>query len=162
MTSKDHKIFYAIAIPVVLIVGIILFFDGYRTSEHILAGGEVNKGKQSMHEILNSYAPIISALSALVSAIIIISTGFVIWTTCFRKTRRERIDDLKFEIHFLLSEKGITGMSTDHRDEFLEELEPKFQKEKYKKLHRFAFKELENEGIVETVPPYDSHIAPMY
>lgn len=111
-----------------------------------------------MREILNSYAPIISALSALVSAImVIISTGFVIWTSCFRKTRRERVDDLKFEIHFLLSEKGITGMSTDRRDEFLAELEPKFQEEKYKKLHLFAFKELENEGIVETVAPYDYH-----
>ena len=153
MTSKEHKIFYAIAIPVVLIVGITLFSDWSRTSEHIPAGGEVNKEKQPMHNILNSYAPIISALSALVSAImVIISTWFVIWTSCFRKTRRERVDDLKFEIHFLLSEKGLIGMDTDSRDKFLEELEPKFQKEKYKKLHLFAFKELENEGIVNAVP----------
>ena len=101
-----------------------------------------------MVDILNSYAPIISALSALVS------TWFVIWVSCFRKTRRERVDDLKFEIHFLLSEQGIIDMDTDDRDEFLEELEPKFQKEKYKKLHLFAFKELENEGIVTTTAYY--------
>lgn len=113
-----------------------------------------------MHEILNSYVPTISAFSTFVSTImVIISTCFVIWTSCFRKTRREIIDDLKFEIQVLLFEEGITVISTNAIDEFLEDLAPKFQKEKYKKLHRFAFKELENEGIVTTAVPYDSHVS---
>ena len=150
MTSKDNIIYYIIT--AVVFVGIVLCCTWFHTSgQSITTGGSTNAEKQSMVDILNPYAPIVGALSTFVSTImIIISTWFVIWTSCFRKTRREIVDDLKFEIHFLLSEEGIIGMNTGDIDEFLEQLEPKFQKEKYKKLHRFAFKELENEGIVTT------------
>ena len=72
-----------------------------------------------MLKSLEPHATIISAVSAFISAVgVIISTGFVIWTTCFRKTRREIVDDLKFEIQVLLSEEGITGMSTDEKMNF--------------------------------------------
>ena len=58
-----------------------------------------------MLEAITPYAPIISAGSALISAIaVLISTWFVIWTTYFRKTKRDRIDDLKEEMLILFSE----------------------------------------------------------
>ena len=106
-----------------------------------------------MLEVITPYAPLISAGSAFISAVaVFISTVYIM-----RKTRREKVDDLKFEIQFLLSEEGITGMSIDYIEEFLGKLEPKFQKEKYKKLHRFAFAELENEGRFTRINPYDFH-----
>ncbi len=52
-----------------------------------------------MLEAITPYATIISAGSALISTVaVLISTWFIIWTTCFRKTRRDKIDELKVEI----------------------------------------------------------------
>ena len=98
---------------------------------------------------LDSYASTISAFSAFVSMImVIISTGFIIWTTCFRKTRREKVDDLKFAILLFCYEEDRTEFIKEEIQEVLEKLEDKFQKEKYKKLHDFAVRELENEGSI--------------
>ena len=47
-------------------------------------------------DLLKPYATIISALSAFVSAIaVVLSTGFVIWTTFFREN--EKGQDRRFE-----------------------------------------------------------------
>ena len=108
---------------------------------------------------LDSYASTISAFSAFVSMImVIISTGFVIWTACFRKTRREKVDDLKFAILLLCYEEGRTEFTNDEIQEVLEKLEDKFQEEKYKKLHEFAVRELENEASIMRIGTYDAHL----
>ena len=51
--------------------------------------------------MIEKYAAIISALSAF------ISTGVVIWISFFRKTRRDRIDELKLEMQVLLDGRQI-------------------------------------------------------
>ena len=48
--------------------------------------------EQTMIDKINAFAPIINAITVL------LSFGFVIWTTCFRKTRRDKIDELKLEV----------------------------------------------------------------
>ena len=107
---------------------------------------------------LDSHAPTISALSAFVSAIIvIISTGFLIWTTCFRKTRRERVDDLKFAFHLLCHEEGLAVITYANIPEVLDKLEHKFKKTKYKKLHTYALTELAKEGTIEIISTYEAH-----
>ena len=75
---------------------------------------------------LNGYAAVISALSASVS------TGFVIWATCFRKTRREIVDDLKFAIRLLLLKEERDWIIYGQTSEVLEKLEHKFQKKNTK------------------------------
>ena len=53
-----------------------------------------------MLEIITPYAPLISAGSALISAVaVLISTVFI-----SRKSRRDRIDDLKVEMQVLFSQ----------------------------------------------------------
>ena len=47
---------------------------------------------------INAFAPIINTITILESF------GFVIWTTCFRKTRQDRLDELKFEMRLRFSE----------------------------------------------------------
>ena len=101
-----------------------------------------------MLEAITPYAPLISAGSALISAIsVLISTGFIIWTTCFRKTRRDRIDDLKVEMQILLSQ-GWTNeiLKTHETSGFLKSLPEKFQKREYKRLYQCAYNELAYEG----------------
>ena len=97
-----------------------------------------------MLEAITPYAPLISAGSAFISAVsVLISTYFIIWTTCFRKTRRDRIDELKEEVEVKLDtywmKRIIQGNSPD---EFFNSLCSKFQKPKYKVLHRTAFNAL--------------------
>ena len=102
-----------------------------------------------MLEAIAPHAAIISAGSALISTVaVLISTGFIIWTTCFRKTRQDRIDDLMEEMQILLFDKGITGFGHDDIDWFFGELAPKFQKEKYRKLHRYALNEMVSGGRI--------------
>ena len=101
---------------------------------------------------LKLYAPVISALSAFVS------TGILIWMTCFRKTRREKVDDLKFAIHLLCHEEGRDWFSYRRIQKVLENLEDKFQEEKYKKLHGCAVTELEKEGTIKIIGNYDAHL----
>ena len=108
-----------------------------------------------MLEAITPHVAIISAGSALISAIsVLISTGFIIWTTCFRKTRRDRIDDLKVEMQVVLSQIQEEGfiIVARNEDEYFQRLKPKFKKPKYKVLYRCAYDELKNEG---KVTPYD-------
>ena len=101
-----------------------------------------------MLETITPYAPLISAGSALISAIaVLISTGFIIWTTCFRKTRRDRIDDLKVEMQVLLGGRSLIHIS--ERESFLQSLDSKYKTPKYEKLHSVAFAELIHEGRLE-------------
>ena len=49
-----------------------------------------------MIEMIKENATVIQAASALISALaVLISTWFIIWTSFFRKTRRDRIDELE-------------------------------------------------------------------
>lgn len=110
---------------------------------------KTKKRRPFMLEALGPHAAIISAGSALISAIaVLISTGFIIWTTCFRKTRRDRIDELKEEMQILFSEgwDDTKIRSNKALENFYKELRPKFQKERYKRLHQCAFDELGYEG----------------
>ena len=142
MTTRDNIIFRAITVGLIFIVG------GCLLSSHISKqtghSGEINEEKQLMAEVLATYAAIISAISALMS------TGVVIWTTCFRKTERDRIDELKRTIQVMLSqgweERIINRESTDDFFNSLKSLKPKFQKPKYEMFHQSAFDELGYEG----------------
>ena len=91
---------------------------------------------------INAFAPIINAITVLASF------GFVIWTTCFRKTRRDRIDELKVEMQVLFSEGWDDRKIRSRKalEDFFQQLSPKFQKAKYKRLHQCAFDELGYEG----------------
>ena len=102
-----------------------------------------------MLETLTPYAPIISAGSAIISAVaVFISTWFVIWTTYFRKTRRDRVDELKEEIQLSLSLDWADRIVVGENDveDFFKILKPKFQKTRYKLLHQWAYNELGYEG----------------
>ena len=106
-----------------------------------------------MLEAIKPYAAIISAGSAFISAVaVLISTWFIIWTTYFRKTRRDRIDELKLEMQVLLSQ-GWTDriVKTHDMDGFIRSLNSKFQTSEYKKLHQCAYNELAYEGKNEVV-----------
>ena len=99
-------------------------------------------------DILKPHATIISAVSALISAVaVLISTGFVIWATCFRKTRRDRIDELKEEMQVMLGGRAI--LTPAEKSSFLQSLDSKYKTSTYGKLHSVAFGELEIENKVE-------------
>ena len=112
-----------------------------------------------MLEAIAPHAAIISAVSSAISAIaVLISTWFIIWTTCFRKTEREMLDDLKFQIGGLFAQKGRTQMSYSEVETLLKSLDSKrYQKGKYEKLVWYAYEELRNEGKVkvEVISDYD-------
>ena len=101
-------------------------------------------------------AAILSAISAAINTIaVLVSLGLVIWTSFFRKTRRDRIDELKVEMQVVLSQIQEEGrlIVAGKEDEYFQRLGDKFRKEKYKMLYRCAYDELKNEGKVQV---YDS------
>lgn len=119
--------------------------------------------EQSMIEKINEFAPIINALTVFFSFV------FVIWTTCFRKTRRDRVDELKFELLRVVSTvKGredwmkaielykIQGDADGINVKDLSNLlRSKYQKKKWYELLPLALTELRNEGYHEPLgmPP---------
>ena len=114
-----------------------------------------------MIEMITPHAALISAVSALISTIaVLISTWFIIWATCFRKTRRDRIDELKVEMQILFSKGWANKIIGKHQGEeqFYQALNPKFQKNKYKMLHRCAYDELGYEGRNPVVKFYETEI----
>ena len=114
-----------------------------------------------MLEALTPYTAIISAGSALISAIaVLISTGVIIWTTCFRKTRRERIDELKIEMQILFSKGWASKIIGNNQGEeqFYQALDPKLEKNKYKALYQCAYDELGYEGRNPVVKFYEAEI----
>ena len=95
--------------------------------------------------MVEKYAAIISALSAF------ISTGVVIWISFFRKTRRDRIDELKLEMQVLLDGRQIILVT--ERDSFLQSLDSKYKKRKYERLHIVAYTELKMKAKCKSVGP---------
>ena len=102
--------------------------------------------EQTMIDKINAFAPIINAITVL------LSFGFVIWTTCFRKTRRNRIDELKVEVLETVSTvKGhedwvrTKELSTAAED-LSKMLGRKYHSKKWYDLLPVALVELRNEG----------------
>ena len=108
--------------------------------------------EQTMIDKINAFAPIINAITVL------LSFGFVIWTTCFRKTRRNRIDELKVEVLEVVStEKGhedwvrTKGLSTA-AENLSKVLGRKYHSQRLLKWYNLlpvALVELRNEGYHE-------------
>ena len=94
-----------------------------------------------MVEILSPYAPLISAVSVL------ISTCFIIWATCFRKTRRDRMDELKVEMQELFTKDIVRQKYLEiSEEEFFTHLKTEFKTQEYSTLHRCAYDELTYEN----------------
>ena len=106
---------------------------------------------------INEFAPIIEALSVFGSFF------FVIWVTCFRKTRRDRIDELRIGVLEVVStvkghkewvaamdlseiqgEAGIVNVK-----DLSNLLRRKYQKKKWYELLPVVLTELRNEGYHE-------------
>ena len=109
-----------------------------------------------MLELLEPHATIVSAVSAFISAVaVIISTGFVIWTTCFRKTRRDKVDEFKLEVlSVVCNEKGhkkwINAKNISHDPKYLSKVfDRKYHVEGWYCLLPVVLAELVNEGYHE-------------
>ena len=101
-----------------------------------------------MLEAIKPYAAIISAGSAFISTVaVLISTWFIIWTTCFRKTKRDLINDLKDEMQVLFTTESVRQKVLEiSESEFFNALKRKFKTRKYRILHQSAYDELTNEN----------------
>lgn len=155
MTSKDNIIYYTIT--AVVFVGIVMCSLLFHTDGQLSMGDATNKEKQLVIDKINAFAPIINAITVL------LSFGFVIWTTCFRKTRRNRIDELKVEVLEVVSTvKGhedwiaAMGLSEIQGDagivnvkDLSNLLRSKYQKKKWYELLPVVLTELRNEGYHE-------------
>ena len=97
--------------------------------------------------VLKPYTTVISAGSALISALaVIISTVFIIMTF-FRKTRRDRIDELKVEMQELFTKDIVRQKYLEiSEEEFFTHLKPEFKTQEYSTLHRCAYDELTYEN----------------
>ena len=158
MTSKDNIIYCTIT--AVVFVGIVVCSVW---SQPNTTNIEMNEGKRGLVEVITPYAPIINALAVLTS------TGFIIWTTCFRKTRRDRIDELKLEVLRIVSnvkghEDWIKAMDLSELQgregivkvmDLLKLLHKNYRKKKWCELLPVALSELRNEGHHELLgmPP---------
>ena len=93
-----------------------------------------------MIEILAPYAAIISAAAALISAVTVVYIGT-------RKTRRDRVDELKIEMMVLFTQNLAREVIADYtQKKFFVLLDVDFQSPEYEKLHQCAFDELRYEG----------------
>ena len=128
MTTRENIIYYIIT--VVVFVGIIMFYSF----------GEKNEAEQSIAEKSAPYAAIISSVAALISA----GTAIYIGT---RKTRRDRVDELKVEMQELFTKDIVRQKYLEiSPEEFFSFLKPEFKTREYETLHRCAYDELTYEG----------------
>ena len=131
MTRRDNIIFYTIT--AVVFLGIIFCFFWSRTSE-----------VGSVPEKLSPYAALISSVAALISA----GAALYIGT---RKTRQNRIDELKTEMRIYVSNKHGFKMYPKDVEPMFRSLPNKYQEPIYKELHRAAYHELRLEGRLEHI-----------
>ena len=144
MTTRDNIIFYSII--AVVLVGIIVCFIFFDISRRTSNGDDPNKEKQSMIEILAPYAAVMSAGAALISAGAAVYIGT-------RKTRRDRIDELKIEmqVRLTLDWNSQTFHTVEAEKQLFESFSRKFKGERYKVLYQCAFDELVYESKNETL-----------
>ena len=109
-------------------------------------------------------AATLSAVSAVVNTFaVLVSLGLVIWTSFFRKTRRDRIDELKVEVLEVVStvkghEDWVAAMNLSEIQgeagivkvkDLSNLLRRKYQKKKWYELLPVVLTELRNEGYHE-------------
>lgn len=152
MTRNEHIIFFSILSGVVVIV-LVLLYIGKRVdsnggdkplAEHVTHSldDETRKEKNSM---IDNITAIIIAFTALIGTPITILYGI---PTYLEKMRKIRINKLKDRMLILFSEGWNSQKvhTPETLKKFFEALGPKFQKERYKRLHQEAFDELGREG----------------
>ena len=152
MTRKEHIIFFSILSGVVIIVLVLLYIDkhmGSNGGDKLLAehtthslDNETRKEKASM---IDNITTIIIAFTALIGTPITILYGI---PTYLEKMRKIRINNLKDRMSVLFSEGWNSQRvhTPETLKKFFEALGPKFQKERYKRLHQEVFDELGREG----------------
>lgn len=98
-----------------------------------------------MIEVLVPYAIVIGGIAALFTAAVTIFTKF-------RKTEREKIDELKDVLLVILSKDGSYTIIDGYEGSVFRHLDSKYQIQKYTKLHQRAFDELKSEGKIKVIP----------
>ena len=149
MTRKEHIIFFSILSGVIILVFVLLYIGNPIESnsgdnalaEHTIIT-ETRKEKNSM---IDNITTIIIAFTTLIGTPITILYGI---PTYLEKMRKIRINNLKDRMSVLFSEGWNSQRvhTPETLNNFFEALGPKFQKERYKRLHREAFDELGREG----------------
>ncbi len=150
MTRKEHTIFFSILFGVVILVLALLYID-----KHVGSGGDKplvehtttsleDETRKEKNLMISDITAIIIAFTALIGAPITIMYGI---PTYLEKMRKIRINNLKDRMSALFSEGWNSQRvhTPETLKEFFEALGPKFQKERYKRLHHEAFDELGRE-----------------
>lgn len=152
MTVKDKIIFFSILSVVVTAVLVLLYVgehiggDGGDTTlvEHVPHSMD-DKIHKEKNLTIDNITAIIIAFAALIGTPITILYGI---PTYLKKMRKIRFEKLKDRMSILFSEGWNSQRvhTPETLEPFFEALGPKFQKKRYKELHRLAFDELGREG----------------
>ncbi len=148
MTPKENLIFYSIFVVLIVGIGVLLYIGEYMNGDggdkSLIENSTSSQNDETHGEedsMINNITPIILAVAALV--------GIMFGTPTFlEKMRKRRLDKLKDRMLDLFSEGWNHQRihTPDTEQKFFEELGPKFQKRRYKKLHQIAYDELGREG----------------
>lgn len=148
MTRKEHIIFFSLLFGVVIIILGLLYIDKPISSN----GGDKPLVEHVTHspddEARKENNLMISDITAIIIAFGTLITILYGVPNYREKMRKIRINDLKDRMLVLFSEGWNSQRvhTPETLKKFFEALGPKFQKERYKKLHHEAFDELGREG----------------
>lgn len=148
MTKKENIIFgiflfFAVGVVtmgVVCTIGEVREYKGSSSGtsliEHVTLSQDDGTDKEQK-SMIETYAAVINAFAVLGSLVCVIVASF-------RKSRRDKIDDLKIEMQVRLTHdwNSQTFHTAETEKKFFESLSPKFKRKRYEVLHQCAFDEL--------------------
>ena len=134
MTRRDNIIYYSITAAVFVLI--IVFSILFHASGQPTNGNEENQLTALSIAVISALAALIGALAALI--------GVYVGT---RKTRRDRMDELKVEMQELFTKDIVRQKYLEiSEEEFFTHLKPEFKTQEYSTLHRCAYDELTYEN----------------
>ena len=138
MTRRDNIIYYSITAAVFVLI--IVFSILFHASGQPTNGNEENQLTALSIAVISALAALIGALAALIGAGAAVYVGT-------RKTRRDRMDELKVEMQELFTKDIVRQKYLEiSEEEFFTHLKPEFKTQEYSTLHRCAYDELTYEN----------------
>ena len=148
MTTKDNVIFFSISSVLIISVSVLLYISeyvGHDSDDKSLVEQVVHAVNNEAHKEKNLMISDVTTTIIAFGSLITILYGIPNYR---EKMRESRINKLKDRMMVLFSDDWNSQRVHDSKTlkKFFEALGPKFQKERYKKLHQTAFDELGREG----------------
>ena len=153
MTPNENLIFYSIVSVLTIVIVLLLYIGELRNDDNSNNSLRENVTPSQNNEIHKEKHSMIETYAAVINAIAVLGSFILVAVVSFKKSRRDRIDELKIEMQVRLTQdwNSKTFHTAEAEEKLFDSFRPKFKRKRYKVLYQCAFNELVYESRNEAL-----------